>query len=467
MSPWQSRRQPATGLSDEIRHVRAPGLTDPAGDGRHVGRVRHAAKTLGPAASDASGSEAVRGPARAETDGRLTYVDDLRVAVIVGVFLVHVSEVFNPWDEWHIANGERSRLIGEIAVSMAPWIMPLVMLLAGVSAWYSLRTRTNRAYLRERVVRVLVPLVVGTLVLSPPQVYLERRLRGQFSGSFWAFLPHFFDGIYPTGNLSWHHLWFLAHLFVYSVVALPIFRYWQRNGTESLSWLKRVASGRGILWLAAPLVIERQLLWGVLPERHMLTSDWSNHAILFVAYLYGFLLAGDRWLGEAIDSQWRGALLVGTAVTTLLIAGTWGGVVPGRIPPPYSAAYLAFWSVYAVGAWAWMAGVVGAARHWRQRDSAVLRYGHTMGYVWYIVHQPVIIAVAYVVVQRQAGVGVKFLTLLVVSLGATLVISELLRLTLHRLIGSDAPQAHPATAGAGAAADTPPSVRWRNAVMRR
>jgi len=81
-----------------------------------------------------------------QTGGRLGYVDTLRVVVIAGVFLVHVSEVFNPWDEWHITNDVRSRLIGEIAVVMAPWIMPLVMLLAGVSAWHSLRTRTNGTY---------------------------------------------------------------------------------------------------------------------------------------------------------------------------------------------------------------------------------------------------------------------------------------------------------------------------------
>ena len=64
---------------------------------------------------------------------RLAYVDNLRVLLVGGVFLIHVCEVFNPWDDWHIQNDQRSRLVGEVAVWMAPWIMPLIMLLAGVS----------------------------------------------------------------------------------------------------------------------------------------------------------------------------------------------------------------------------------------------------------------------------------------------------------------------------------------------
>jgi hypothetical protein len=87
---------------------------------------------------------------------------------------VHVAEVFNPWDDWHIANAERSRLAGEIAALAAPWVMPLVMLLAGVGAAYSLRARSNGAYIRERASRLLVPLAVGVLTFGfalPPATF--------------------------------------------------------------------------------------------------------------------------------------------------------------------------------------------------------------------------------------------------------------------------------------------------------
>lgn len=361
-------------------------------------------------------------------DGRLQYVDAVRVWAVAIVFVVHVAEVFNPWDEWHIQNRERSRLAGELAVIPAPWVMPILMLLAGVSAWYSLQRRGNGAYVRERVVRVLIPLIVGTLTLVPPQVYLERRLKGQFHGSFIEFFPHFFQGIYPTGNFSWHHLWFLAHLFLYSLLALPLFRFWLRNaGGPTLRLAARISGGPGgIFWLAIPLILERHLLWGLFPERHMLASDWSNHAILFVAYLYGFVMTATPWLGREIDTQWPRSLGIALLGTVALSIGGWTGVLPGRMPAPYSLAYLGFWTLYAVAAWAWMVAILGIARRWLDHDSAVVRYGRRTGYLVYIVHQPIIVAVAYVVVQTSASVAWKFATIFVISGIGTFVSADLL-----------------------------------------
>ena len=365
---------------------------------------------------------------------RAHYVDALRGGAIALVFFVHVAEVFNPWDEWHISNAERSRAIGEIAVFAAPWVMPLVMLLAGFGAWHSVRHRDNAAYLRDRALRIALPALVGTLLLVPPQVYLERRLDGQFGGSFFAFLPHFFDGIYPRGNLSWHHFWFLAHLFVYSVVALPLFRLWQRRSAgRSLRWAARLSAAPGvILWLSVPLILERNLLWGLFPERHMLTSDWSNHALLFVAYLYGFVLAGSRWLGRSIDAQWQRAFAVALVGTGCLMLGAWNGFLPGRVPPPYSVLYLAFWTLYALCAWAWIVALLGIGRRWLRPESAPVRYGRRVGYAFYIVHQPIIVAVAYVVVQTTLSVPAKFSLTLTVSLVATVVCVEVLSTVFAR-----------------------------------
>lgn len=357
------------------------------------------------------------------------YVDWLRVIALAGVFVIHVLSVFDPWDEWHITSVERSRIAGTIIVCMAPWIMPLFMLLAGVSAWFSLEKRGNAEFLRERFIRLFIPLIAGTLLLVPPQVYLERRLRGQFDGSFWEFYPHFFDGIYPHGNFSWHHLWFLGHLLAYSVVALPIMRHLQRaRGQALLARLARVCRGPGgLLWLALPLVLERHLLWWLFPERHMLASDWSNHALLFVAYLYGFILAGNLEFGRMIDAQWRRAFATACVTTGLVVTGAWIGVIPWRLPEPYSLGYLAFWTIYAVGAWAAMVAALGIARRWFSAEHSVLRYARDAGYGLYVVHQPIIVAIAYLVVRSRLHGPSALAVLLVFSFLGTLAAAEVVR----------------------------------------
>jgi glucan biosynthesis protein C len=166
-----------------------------------------------------------------------------------------------------------------------------------------------------------------------------------------------------------------------------------------------------------------------------LTSDWSNHALLLVAYIYGFLLAGTPWLGRAFDRQWRRMAAIALTGSAALMLGTWYGILPGRLPPPYSALYLGFWTLYAVCAWAWMVALLGVARRWMNRGSALVRYGRRTGYAMYLVHQPVIVVLAYLLVQTTLPVAAKFWLLIAAAGAMTLCCAELLiRLPIIRLM---------------------------------
>ncbi|NUQ20381.1 MAG: acyltransferase family protein, partial [Gemmatimonadaceae bacterium] len=356
-------------------------------------------------------------------------LDWIRVLVILAVVAVHVCEVFNPWDDWHVSSPQRNRFAGELVVFFAPWIMPLLMLVAGTSTWYALERRSIRRFVADRFTRVLVPLVAGTLLLSPPQVWMERRFRGQFSGSLLDFYPHFFDGIYPRGNFSWHHLWFLAHLFLYSLIALPLIRYWRTpRGRERLHRLALWCGGPfGLLWLAAPLVLERHLLWWLLPARGALTADWANHAILAVAYVYGYMIAAEPALARLVDEQWQHAALVAGLMAAALWAAAWRGFLPGGLPEPYSAGYLAIWSLYGAGAWAWMVAALGASRRWLRRDTAFLEFSRPRSYVWYLVHQPVVIAAAVLVIPSRVPAWSRFPAIALIAAAGTLGSAELIR----------------------------------------
>jgi hypothetical protein len=67
--------------------------------------------------------------------------------------------------------------------------MPLLFPLAGVSSLHALRRRSPRAYLRERVDRLLVPLLFGLAVVVPPQAYLAGGCHGTVDAGYLAFLP--------------------------------------------------------------------------------------------------------------------------------------------------------------------------------------------------------------------------------------------------------------------------------------
>jgi fucose 4-O-acetylase-like acetyltransferase len=104
------------------------------------------------------------------------------------------------------------------------WRLPLLFFISGVGVSFAMKSKTASAFIGERSKRLLIPLLFGVLVIVPPQVYFERLQRHQFEGSYWAFYPKIFEFQgYPEGNSSWHHLWFIVYLWVFSVLATPLF----------------------------------------------------------------------------------------------------------------------------------------------------------------------------------------------------------------------------------------------------
>ena len=97
-------------------------------------------------------------------------LDWLRVIGILSVFLVHASQVFSPWQVWHIQNETRAPLFGQINMFAFPWLMPVFMLLAGIGAQMSLSRRSNLDYCRDRTLRLVLPFVLGTLILQVKHV---------------------------------------------------------------------------------------------------------------------------------------------------------------------------------------------------------------------------------------------------------------------------------------------------------
>jgi acyltransferase-like protein len=337
------------------------------------------------------------------------------------VFTVHAAEPFNPWDAWHIESPFQSKAFGELALFLAPWVMPLFMVLAGESAWFALARRSSGEYVRERLLRIGLPLVAGILLLVPPQVWLERRLRGEFEGSLLAFYPRFFDGIYPRGNFSWHHLWFLVFLLAFALVTLPLFQ-WLRSpdGRRVLARLARPCEGAaGLAWLVLPAVGIRLAIELLLPGVTLLSYDWSNRGLLLLAFVAGFALEAEPGFRRAVDRHWRTALGAALAISAALLAWAWPGHVLARLPAPRSAAGALLWAGYACGTACWLVALLGGARRHLERRAKGLARASALVYPFYVLHHPIVVAVAFAVVRWRLALPAAFVVLWVVSLAAT------------------------------------------------
>src|SRR5512139_1677508 len=113
---------------------------------------------------------------------RLHYLDWLRVIAILGVWAYHSARPFM-LQEWLINNTQKSPAITFVfLIFLGSMGMPLFFMMAGAGCLFALRRRTGRQFITERTERLLIPFVVGCILLSPAQFYMEWVHKGWYQG---------------------------------------------------------------------------------------------------------------------------------------------------------------------------------------------------------------------------------------------------------------------------------------------
>lgn len=368
---------------------------------------------------------------------RLFYLDWLRVIATLGVFLFHASDVFNTAG-FEIKNAEQSEVITMIQGFFFPWGMPLFFFVAGAGSWFALRRRSASQFTRERTLRLLVPFFTGTLLLGPIQLYLSWRHRvetGVIDWTFSAFVAERFARIGPKlfGAIG-YHMWFLGYLFAFSLLALPLL-VWLK-GPVGQRWIARLvklcAPRGGILLFILPLVVVRLFLQPFFPVAH----DWSDFFSFGLFFVLGYLMFADERFTQLIRRDWWIILTVG-------LVGLYAfGVVVTSIDEfniekaPTTLLEFLVWVLVAACGWCGTALMLFVGLRSLDHDSKVLRYGQETLLPFFVIHQPVVLAIAYFVVQWQANLWIKFLIVTLASFVISIGLSEWLvkRVTILRLL---------------------------------
>jgi len=355
---------------------------------------------------------------------RYEFLDWLRVIAIFVLLFFHTGMLFVGWG-WHITNAETIPAL-QLPMDIAHRLrMPLLFLIAGAGMWFALRARGTGAFIGERTLRLLVPVVIGMLLIVPPQVYVERLAHGEFTGNYLEFMTQrvFRFEPYPKGDFSWHHLWFIVYLYAYVLLLMPLLLWWRARA-------KRDATPRPGAWLFAlglPLGLNEALLKPLFPETHNLTHDWY----IFIHYLlltaYGYLLASMPGAWDWLAARRRVSLGLAVALTIGGLGLFETGIVQRDTP---------FDAVFAnVFTWQWLMVFMGFGRAHLGFSNRLLAWARDASYPVYILHQTVIIVIAYFVVRQPWAPWTKYWVVLAGTLASCVVLYQLLlrRVALLRL----------------------------------
>jgi hypothetical protein len=320
--------------------------------------------------------------------------------------------VFNTWS-WHIKNDQQyGGLLQHIMVFLHTWRMPLFFMVSGAGTCFALGKRTSVQYLFERFKRLFVPLAAGIFTLVPVQVYIEKI---SHYNSLLDFYRHMFNGIYPDGNFSWHHLWFIAYLFVISLLISPFLKFLRSKRFDRFKNRieKIVTKPLALNIFIIPLLLSQVLLRPYFEtETNSLIDDWASFSYYMIFFLAGFILLSVDNITESIRKYRFLYLAEVIAVTAVMFK------VPYLVKSEDFGENI--WDVSSIFlAWSCAITAIGFAKQHFNKNSPFRKLANEAIYPFYLLHQPVIVVTGYFIIQWDVAVLWKAATLLFLSFGVT------------------------------------------------
>ena len=347
-------------------------------------------------------------------------LDWLRVIVFDLLIFFHVGMFFVSWD-WHIKNNVIVEVIQAPMMMLNQWRLPILFVISGMGTRFALAHRTAGQFIYERLKRLLIPLVFGMLVIVPPQVYIERLTQGQSYAHFFDYyFWNNFKGIYPTGNFSWHHLWFLPYLLFFSLVLTPLFLWLRSNPNPA--WLQKITgyldrNPFGIYWITVPFMLIYYFLAPLFPVTHAFVGDWYTMAYFALFFASGyFLIHIQTTFWKLVERIWRVTFVMSLICFSIYLA-MWD---------LWDAPFWAKAIMKPINIWSWIFTAFGLAAKYLNQPSELLSYRNQAVYPFYILHQTITVILGYFLMESNLAWGWKFLMMVMGTFLITWAIYEFL-----------------------------------------
>ena len=298
---------------------------------------------------------------------RKYYIDNLRWIILLILIPYHTAMAWNVWGEPNYIFFEGNSPISSLVVFFSPYFMPLLFVLAGISTKFALQKRTSKEYLVERIKRLLIPFLFGTIVLMPIMSYIGDKFncayRGGFLEHYAVFFTKYTDLTGADGGFSVGQFWFLLYLFVISIISvglLPLFKKVIPQSEKSIPfWVVLV------LGMPLPLLSEWLSIGG---------KSLAEYTYLF---MIGYFVFADEKIVSKAEKNRRMLFGIGIAATILNV-------------------YLFIWAdkeyvflntvTQYISEWVMVIALIGLAKRYLNFNGKVSNYMRVRSFLFYIYH---------------------------------------------------------------------------------
>lgn len=338
---------------------------------------------------------------------RLFFLDNLRWALTILVILHHLSITYGAEGSWYYVEqptNELAQLILTLFTGLNQgYFMGLFFLIAGYFVPAALDRKGVTRFLKERWLRLGVPLVFFALVISPAMDYFQQvRLHSGLSlASFWRMT---LSG-WQQFKFEFGPLWFVETLLLFSLIYALGSLLWSRVAKSA----DAEAHGQPGMALTSSKMILFALLITIVSFATRLVfpvgAEWNGLQLGFFPQYVALFAAGiwayrNQWLPDlpvAVSHRWQIVVLVAILALPLMMV-TLG-------PEPDLALVFGgwHWQAFAFAVWEAFYAIamsISLLSVFRRRFDRQNTLSHTLSasaYTVYIIHAPVIVALAYAV----------------------------------------------------------------------
>jgi glucans biosynthesis protein C len=368
----------------------------------------------------------------AQTEERLHGLDALRgFALMLGVVLHAAMSFMSGPAYWMITDTDRSVVMNVTFYAIHMFRMATFFLIAGFFAHMVFHRVGVKAFAKDRLKRIGIPLLVGWPILFASIV----------AAFLWAVVvtndldlpkpqievpkPQFTLTSFPLT-----HLWFLWVLLVFYAVTIVVrgaVAAIDGNGVMRSSADRAVATlagpfGPAILAipLAAALTLWPQwIMWfGIPTPDHSFVPNAPAFVGFGMTFAFGWMLHRQPALLQSIQQWWIWHLVIALLSMAACLAII--GLTPIFTPEPQGQRKLLYATLYSVGTWAWSFALVAIALKFFSGFSAARRYLADASYWIYLVHLPLVVALQVVMAKLSWPTLIEFPLLLVIAFGLML-----------------------------------------------
>ena len=353
---------------------------------------------------------------------RKHWIDNLRWVTVLLVLFYHVIYFYNNKDVFGGIGGfgpypDTPQYQDVVMYILYPWFMPLLFILAGISARYALQRKSAGEWFKARTRKLLVPGTIGLFVFHWMVGYFNTVVADR-AGVFEGVPGVVKYGIMAISGIG--PLWFIQLLWLLSLVLLLVraldkkdrFRTW--CGQANIVWIIML----GVLfWLGEQTLVKQ-------PRPESLDGLYNLYKPLFylIPFLMGYFVFSHDAVQEKVKNAW--IPLTGCAVVAglALIITTFGqdNTSPQYLGSPLNCLY----------GWLACLALMGWFNAKFDRTGRFAGYMTRSSFGLYIVHYLVIASLGYMMKMYTQLPPVAMYLILTV---AVFTLSPLLYGILHRI----------------------------------